>query len=159
VAQQSIWYQTSEGYIHSAFVAAAGEFNRRAARRPSRRQASGAGQRAIAETRLKPAAAARLAQVYYGSVYRAVDAVQMKAANGGTGCKTASRIARARMCWLRHCRYLSPAALAPISSDRTDKKIVVDLARQEMTVSKGETAGSVARTATVWRSSHAARRA
>jgi len=45
-------------------------------------------------------------------------------------------------------RYLSPAALASLSSDRTDKKIVVDLARQEMTCFEGETPILSARAAT-----------
>src|SRR5512136_2059948 len=71
-----IWYQTSEGYIHSAFVQ---PVENQPSSGPAPVSPPGIWVQVsvpIAETRLKPAAPRVSRKIYYGSVYRAVDAVQ-----------------------------------------------------------------------------------
>ncbi len=105
----------------------------------------------IAETRLKPNAPRVSRKIYYGSVYRAVDAVPDE--NGQWWYRLQDGIAYSPGPYVlaSSLRYLSPEALTPISSDRADKKIVVDLAKQEMTCFEGETPIFSARTATGYR--------
>jgi lipoprotein-anchoring transpeptidase ErfK/SrfK len=143
-----IWYQTSEGYIHSAFVQ---PVENQPSSGPAPVTLPGIWVQVsvpIAETRLKPAAPRVSRKIYYGSVYRAVDAVQDESGQWWYRLQDGIAYSPGPYVLATSLRYLSPAALTPISSDRTDKKIVVDLARQEMTCFEGETPVLSARTAT-----------
>jgi lipoprotein-anchoring transpeptidase ErfK/SrfK len=143
-----IWYQTEGGYIHSAFV------------QPVENQLSGSPAPItppgiwvqvsvpIAETRLKPNAPWVSRKIYYGSVYRAVDVTPDEAGQWWYRLQDGITYSPGPYVLASSLRYLSPAALTPISSDRTDKKIVVDLAKQEMTCYEGDTPVFSARTAT-----------
>jgi lipoprotein-anchoring transpeptidase ErfK/SrfK len=143
-----IWYQTSEGYIHSAFVQ---PVENRPSSGPAPVTPPGIWVQVsvpIAETRLKPSAPRVSRKIYYGSVYRAVEAVPDE--NGQWWYRLQDGIAYSPGPYVlaSSLRYLPPEALAPISPDRTDKKIVVDLASQEMTCFEGETPILSARAAT-----------
>ena len=143
-----IWYQTSEGYIHSAFVQ---PVENQPSSGPAPVTPPGIWAQVsvpIAETRLKPAAPRVSRKIYYGSVYRAVGAVQDEHGQWWYRLQDGIAYSPGPYVLATSLRYLSPAALTPISSDRTDKKIVVDLARQEMTCFEGETPIFSTRTAT-----------
>lgn len=143
-----IWFQTSEGYIHSAFV------------QPVENQPSpGAAPITppgiwlqvcvpIAEARVKPDAPRVSRKVYYGSVYRAVDVAQDERGQAWYRLQEGIAYSPGPYVLATSLRYLPPDALAPIAADRTDKKIVVDLVKQEMTCYEGETPVFTARTAT-----------
>jgi hypothetical protein len=143
-----IWYLTEGGYIHSGFV------------QPVENQPSGGPAPIvppgiwvqvsvpIAETRLKPGAPRVSRKIYYGSVYRAVDALPAETGQWWYRLQDGIAYSPGPYVLATSLRYLSPAALAPISSDRTDKKIQVDLAKQEITCFEGETPVFSARTAT-----------
>jgi hypothetical protein len=142
------WFQTTGGFIHSAFVQPVED-------QPS----SGAAPITppgiwvqvsvpIAETRLKPDAPRVSRKTYYGSVYRAVETVLDE--NGRPWYRLQDGIAYAPGPYVlaASLRYLPPEALAPVSTDRLDKKIVIELAKQEMTCFEGETPIFSTRTAT-----------
>jgi hypothetical protein len=143
-----IWYRTGEGFIHSAFV------------QPVENQPSGGPvpitppgiwvqvSVPIAETRLKPNAPRVSRKIYYGSVYRAVDTVQDEAGFWWYRLQDGIAYSPGPYVPVAAFRYLSPEALAPLSAERTDKKIVVDVARQELTCFEGDTPVVSARTAT-----------
>jgi hypothetical protein len=143
-----IWYQTSAGYIHSAFV------------QPVENQPSGGPVPVtppgiwvqvsvpIAEARLQPNAPRVWRKIYYGSVYRAVDVVQDESGQGWYRLQDGIAYRPGPYVLSSSMRYLAPEALAPVSADRTDKKIVVDVVRQELTCFEGETPIFSARTAT-----------
>ena len=143
-----IWYQTTGGFIHSAFV------------QPVENQPSGGPAPIvppgiwvqvsvpIAETRLKPNAPRVSRKVYYGSVYRAVDATQDEAGQWWYRLQDGIAYSPGPYVLATSMRYLPPEALSPLASDRTDKKIVVDVAKQEITCFEGETPVFSTRTAT-----------
>jgi len=143
-----IWYQTAGGLIHSAFV------------QPVENQPSGgpvpilpSGNWVqvcvpIAETRLKPNAPYVSRKLYYGSVYRAIDVVQDDLGRGWYRLQDGIAYSPGPYVLATSLRYLPPEVLSPIASERTDKKIVVDLAKQEMTCFEGDTPIFSARTAT-----------
>jgi lipoprotein-anchoring transpeptidase ErfK/SrfK len=143
-----IWYQTSEGYIHSAFVQ---PVENQPSSGPAPVTPPGIWVQVsvpIAETRLKPAAPRVSRKIYYGSVYRAVDAVQDDTGKWWYRLQDGIAYSPGPYVLATSLRYLPPAALSPISPDRADKKIVVDLAKQEITCFEGETPILSARTAT-----------
>jgi lipoprotein-anchoring transpeptidase ErfK/SrfK len=143
-----IWYQTEGGYIHSGFV------------QPVENQPSGGPAPIvppgiwvqvsvpIAETRLKPGAPRVSRKIYYGTVYRAVDAVPDETGQWWYRLQDGIAYSPGPYVLATSLRYLSPAALAPISADRTDKKIVVDVVKQEVTCFEGEAPIFSTRTAT-----------
>jgi hypothetical protein len=143
-----IWYQTEGGFIHSAFV------------QPVENQPSGGPAPItppgiwvqvsvpIAETRLKPNAPWVSRKLYYSSVYRAVDVMQDEAGRWWYRLQDGIAYRPGPYVLASSLRYVSPAALAPISSERTDKQIVVNLAKQEMMCFEGDTPVFSARTAT-----------
>ena len=143
-----IWYQTESGYIHSAFV------------QPVEDQPSD-GPAAIvlpgiwvqvsipiAETRLSPAAPRVWRKIYYGSVYRAIDAVQDELGQWWYRLQDGISYSPGPYVLATSMRYLSEADMSPLSADRTDKEIVVDLAKQELTCFEGDTPVLTTRTAT-----------
>jgi lipoprotein-anchoring transpeptidase ErfK/SrfK len=142
------WFQTTEGFIHSAFV------------QPVENQPSAGPAPVvppgiwvqvsvpIAETRLKPDAPRVSRKLYYGSVYRAVDAVPDELGRWWYRLKDGIAYSPGPYVLATSLRYLPPEALSPIAADRTDKKIVVDVVNQEMTCFEGETPIFSARTAT-----------
>jgi lipoprotein-anchoring transpeptidase ErfK/SrfK len=143
-----IWYQTEGGYIHSGFV------------QPVENQPSGGPAPIvppgiwvqvsvpIAETRLKPGAPRVSRKIYYGTVYRAVDAVPDETGQWWYRLQDGIAYSPGPYVLATSLRYLSPAALAPISPERADKKIVVDVVKQEVTCFEGETPIFSTRTAT-----------
>jgi hypothetical protein len=143
-----IWYQTAEGYIHSAFV------------QPVENQPSGGAVHVtapgiwvqvsvpIAETRLQPNAPRVWRKLYYGSVYRAVDVTRDESGQEWYRLKDGIAYSPGPYVLATSLRYLPPAALTPLSADRTDKHIVVDVVKQEMTCYEGDTPVLSARTAT-----------
>jgi lipoprotein-anchoring transpeptidase ErfK/SrfK len=143
-----IWYQTSEGYIHSAFVQ---PVENQPSDGPAPVTPPGIWAQVsvpIAETRLKPNAPRVFRKIYYGSVYRAVEAVPDDTGRWWYRLQDGIAYSPGPYVLASSLRYLPPEALAPISSDRADKKIVVDLANQEMTCYEGETPILSARTST-----------
>jgi hypothetical protein len=142
------WFHTTEGYIHSAFV------------QPVENQPSSGLAPAtppgiwvqvsvpIAETRLKPNAPRVSRKIYYGSVYRAVDAVQDETGQWWYRLKDGIAYSPGPYVLATSLRYLPPDTLTPISADRADKQIVVDVVKQEMTCFEGDTPVFSARTAT-----------
>jgi hypothetical protein len=143
-----IWYQTAGGFIHSAFV------------QPVENQPSGGPAPIvppgiwvqvsvpIAETRLKPNAPRVSRKIYYGSVYRAVDVAQDELGQWWYRLQDGIAYSPGPYVLATSMRYLPPEALSPLASERTDKKIVVDVAKQEITCFEGETPVFSARTAT-----------
>ncbi len=143
-----IWYQTEGGYIHSAFV------------QPVENQPSGGPAPItppgiwlqvsvpIAETRLKPNAPWVSRKIYYGTVYRAVAVAQDEAGQWWYRLQDGIAYSPGPYVLATSLRYLAPAALTPISSEQTNKQIVIDLAKQELTCFEGDTPIFSARTAT-----------
>ncbi len=143
-----IWYQTDSGYIHSAFV------------QPVEDQPSSDVTPVtppgiwlqvsvpIAETRLKPAAPRVSRKIYYGSVYRAVSAVQDEQGQWWYRLQDGIAYSPGPYVLASSLRYLPDAVVSPLSPDRTDKKIVVDVAKQELTCFEGDTPVLSTRTAT-----------
>ncbi len=143
-----IWYQTTEGFIHSAFV------------QPVENQPSGGPAPIvppgiwlqvsvpIAETRLKPNAPRVSRKIYYGSVYRAVDVAQDEVGRWWYRLQDGIAYSPGPYVLATSLRYLPPEVLSPLAADRTDKKIVVDVAKQEMTCFEGDAPIFSARTAT-----------
>ncbi len=143
-----IWYRTDGGYIHSAFV-------QPVENRPSSGvapiTAPGIWLQVtvpIAETRLKPGAPRVSRKIYYGSVYRAVDAMQDDQDRWWYRLQDGIAYSPGPYVLASSLRYLPEAAMSPLSPDRTDKKIVVNLADQELTCFEGDTPVLRARTAT-----------
>ncbi len=144
----AIWYQTDGGYIHSAFVQ---PVENRSNSGVAPITAPGAWLQVtvpIAETRLKPGAPRVSRKIYYGSVYRAVDAVQDDQDRWWYRLQDGIAYSPGPYVLASSLRYLPEAAMSPLSPDRTDKKIVVNLAEQELTCFEGDTPVLSARTAT-----------
>ncbi len=143
-----IWYQTEGGYIHSAFV------------QPVENQPSAGPVPVtppgiwtqvsvpIAETRLSPVAPYVSRKIYYGSVYRAVDVVQDKLGQWWYRLQDGISYWPGPYVLATSLRYLPEEVLTPISADRTDKQIVVDVTNQELTCFEGDTPVITTRTAT-----------
>ena len=143
-----IWYQTEGGYIHSAFV------------QPVEDQPSGGPAPIvppgiwvqvcvpIAEARLKPAARYVSRKLYYGTVYRAVDVAQDEQGQWWYRLQEGIAYSPGPYVLASSLRYLPPEVLSPLSPERTDKQIVVDVTKQEMTCYEGEVPIFSARTAT-----------
>jgi len=143
-----IWFQTAEGYIHSAFVQ---PVENQPSDGPAPMLPSGIWVQVsvpIAETRLKPAAPRVSRKIYYGSVYRAIAAVPDESGRWWYRLQDGIAYSPGPYVLAASLRYLSPEAVAPIAADRTDKKIVVELDKQVMTCFEGETPIFSARTAT-----------
>jgi hypothetical protein len=143
-----IWYQTADGYIHSAFVQ---PVENRPSDGPAPVTPPGIWVQVsvpIAETRLKPNAPRVWRKIYYGSVYRAVDVAQDEIGQWWYRLQEGIAYRPGPYVLATSLRYLPPEALTPISGDRVDKKIVVDLAQQEMTCFEDDTPIFSARTAT-----------
>jgi hypothetical protein len=143
-----VWYQTEGGYIHSAFVQPVED-------QPSSGvapiTAPGIWLQVsipIAETRLQPGAPRVWRKLYYGSVYRAVAVAQDDQGRGWYRLQDGITYSPGPYVLASSLRYLPEAALVPLAADRVDKKIVVDLKRQEMTCFEGDTPVFAARTAT-----------
>ncbi len=143
-----IWYQTSEGYIHSAFV------------QPVEDQPS-AGPAIvippgiwvqvsvpIAETRLGPGAPHVWRKIYYGSVYRAVDVAQDEAGQWWYRLQEGITYSPGPFVLATSLRYLPPEVMTPLATDQPNKKIVVDLTKQELTCFEDDTPVLTTRTAT-----------
>jgi len=142
------WFQTAEGYIHSAFVQ---PVENQPSSGPAPITPPGIWVQVsvpIAEARLKPNAPRVSRKIYYGSVYRAVDVAQDESSQWWYRLKDGIAYSPGPYVLATSLRFLPPEALTPISSDRTDKKIVVDVVKQEMTCFEGETPVLSARTAT-----------
>ncbi len=143
-----IWYQTTEGYIHSAFVQ---PVENQPASGPAPVTPPGIWLQVsvpIAATRLSPNAPWVLRKIYYGSVYRAVDVVQDEVGQWWYRLQDGITYSPGPYVLATSLRYLSPDALTPISFERTDKSIIVDIAKQELTCFEGDTPIFSARTAT-----------
>jgi hypothetical protein len=142
------WFQTTDGFIHSAFVQ---PVENQPSPGPAPVTPPGIWVQVsvpIAETRLKPNAPRVSRKIYYGTVYRAVEAVQDEAGQWWYRLKDGIAYSPGPYVLATSLRYLSPEALAPLAADRTDKHIVVDVAKQEMICFEGETPVFAARTAT-----------
>jgi lipoprotein-anchoring transpeptidase ErfK/SrfK len=142
------WFQTAEGYIHSAFVQ---PVENQPSDGPAPMMPSGIWVQVsvpLAETRAAPNAARVSRKIYYGSVYRAIDVVPDESGQWWYRLKDGIAYSPGPYVLATALRYLPPAALAPIAADRTDKQIVVDLAKQELTCFEGETPVFSSRTAT-----------
>jgi lipoprotein-anchoring transpeptidase ErfK/SrfK len=142
------WFQTTEGYIHSAPVQ---PVENQPSNGPVPVTPPGIWAQVsipIAETRLRPNAPRVSRKIYYGSVYRAVDVAQDEVGQWWYRLQDGITYSPGPYVLATSLRYLPPEALTPISADRTDKKIVVDVAKQEMTCFEGETPIFSARTAT-----------
>jgi len=152
-----IWYQTSEGYIHSALVQ---PVENRPSSGPAPVTPPGIWVQVsvpIAETRLKPNAQRVSRKIYYGSVYRAVDALQDDSGEWWYRLQDGIAYRPGPYVLASSLRHLSPTTLAPISSDRPDKKVIVDLASQELTCFEGEMPILSTRTATGFGAYHTPR--
>ena len=142
------WFQTAEGYIHSAFVQPVED---QPSAGPALVTSPGVWVQVsvpIAEARLKPNAPRVWRKLYYSSVYRAVETVQDETGQWWYRLKDGITYSPGPYVLAQSLRYLPPEALTPISADRTDRKIVVDVAKQEMTCFEDETPIFSARTAT-----------
>jgi hypothetical protein len=143
-----IWYRTEGGYIHSAFVQPV-EIQPSSGPAPIVPPGNWVQVSVpIAETRLKPGAPRVSRKIYYGSVYRAVDTAQDDAGQWWYRLQDGIAYSPGPYVLASSLRYLSPEALAPISPDGANKKIVVDLVKQELTCFEGETPVFSTRTAT-----------
>ncbi len=143
-----IWYQTDGGYIHSGFVQPVED---QPSSGPAPIVSPGIWVQVsvpIATTRVKPNAPYAGRKLYYGSVYRAVDAVMDDAGTWWYRLQDGISYIPGPYVLATSMRYVSPDDLAPLAPDVPDKKIVVDLAQQEMTCFEGDTPILSARTAT-----------
>ena len=143
-----IWYQTAGGYIHSGFVQLVED---QPSGGPAPIVPPGIWVQVsipIAEARLKPGAPYVSRKIYYGTVYRAVDTAQDDAGQWWYRLQDGITYSPGPYVLASSLRYLSPAALAPISSDAADKKMVVNLVKQELTCFEGDTPIFSTRTAT-----------
>ena len=143
-----VWYQTADGYIHSAFVQPVED---QPSDGPAPITPPGIWVQVsvpIAETRLEPAAPYVWRKLYYGSVYRAVDVTQDEIGQWWYRLQEGITYSPGPYVLATSLRYVPPDALTPISPDRTDKEIVIDLAAQELTCFEGDTPIFSTRTAT-----------
>ncbi len=142
------WFETTAGFIHSAFVQ---PVENQPSDGPAPLLPSGNWVQVsvpIAETRLKPNAPRVSRKIYYGSVYRAVDEVLDEQGQWWYRLQDGIAYSPGPYVLATSLRYLPPEALSPISPDQPDKKIVVELNKQEMTCYEGETPVYATRTAT-----------
>ena len=142
------WFQIPEGFIHSAFVQ---PVENQPSAGPAPVTPPGIWVQVsvpIAETRLKPDAPRVSRKIYYGTVYRAVDAVQDETGQWWYRLQDGIAYRPGPYVLATSLRYLPPETLSPISSDQTDKKIVVDVVKQVMTCYEGDNPVLTARTAT-----------
>jgi lipoprotein-anchoring transpeptidase ErfK/SrfK len=143
-----IWYQTTDGYIHSAFVQPVED---QPSDGPAPITPPGIWVQVsvpIAETRLQPAAPYVWRKIYYGSVYRAIDVAQDEIGHWWYRLQEGITYSPGPYVLATSLRYVPPDALTTISPDRTDKEIVIDLAAQELTCFEGDTPIFSTRTAT-----------
>jgi hypothetical protein len=143
-----IWYQTDDGYIHSAYV------------QPVENTPSGNILRAIASPGVwlqvcVPIAGARTRvdsqfisrKLYYGTVYRGIEVVQDAAGEWWYRLQDGIAYAPGPYVPAWAMRYLSPADLSPLTS-RDEKYIEVHLTDQVLTCYEGDRAVFTTRTAT-----------
>jgi hypothetical protein len=143
-----VWYQTTDGYIHSAFVQ---PVENQPSAGPAPVTPPGIWVQVsvpIAETRLKPGAPRVSRKIYYGTVYRAVDAAQDEAGLWWYRLQDGIAYSPGPYVLATSLRYLSPEALTPLAAERTDKKIVVEIKTQLLTCFEGDAPVFSARTAT-----------
>ena len=143
-----VWYQTAEGYIHSAFVQPVEDHPTSGIAPITPPGVWLQVSVPLAETRLKPNARWVSRKIYYGSVYRAVDAVQDDGGQWWYRLQDGIAYSPGPYVLASSLRYLPPESLTPISPERTDKKIVVNVTQQEMTCFEGDTPVFSSRTAT-----------
>jgi hypothetical protein len=135
-----IWYQTLEGFIHSGYIHPS-ENN------PSDEVVARVAEPGfwaqvcvpIAEAVWHPDRSALYRKLYYGTVYRVVNAVDD--ADGNWWYQLQDGVTWSPgpyvPCW--SVRRIPPEDLAPISPGRSDKRIEVNLAQQELHCLEGET--------------------
>lgn len=134
-----IWYQTDGGYIHSAFVQLVED---QPSAGPAPIVPPGIWVQVsvpIAETRLQPNAPRVSRKLYYGSVYRAIDAVMDDQNRWWYRLQDGIAYSPGPYVLASSMRYVPDAAVSPLSPDQPDKKIVVDIAKQELTCFEGDT--------------------
>jgi hypothetical protein len=143
-----IWFQTDGGFIHSAYV------------QPVENTPNGNVIASIdkpglwmqvcvpiAESRWRPDSPYVTRKLYYGTVYRAVEATQD--AKGEWWYRLQEGIAYSPgpyvPAWT--VRYLSDGEVSSLAPDRSDKRIEIDIARQVLTCFEGDTPVFSTRTA------------
>lgn len=136
-----IWYQTEGGYVHSGYVQPVE--NRPESNIVTQIDKPGIWVQIcvpIAECRWKPDSRYVARKLYYGTVYRAVQAVQD--AQNTWWYQLQEGIAYSPgpyiPAWSAH--YLQPADLFPLSGGRPDKRIEIDIKNQMLTCFEGENA-------------------
>ncbi len=135
-----IWYQTDGGFIHSAFV-------QPVENAPDGNVLTSIDQPGmwmqvcvpIAEARFRPDSPYVARKLYYGTVYRVIAATQ--AGKGDWWYRLQEGIAYSPGPYVPawSMRRLSDGELSPLSPDRTDKRIEIDIAHQNLTCFEGDT--------------------
>ncbi len=134
-----IWFQTDGGFVHSAFVQPVE--NTPQSNVVTEVANSGIWVQVcvpIAELRWQPDSRSVARKVYYGTVYRAVKAVQNKAGDWWYQLKEGIGYSAGPYVPAWAMRYLPPEELAPLSPGQPDKHIEIDIAKQQLACFEGE---------------------
>lgn len=140
-----IWYQTDGGYIHSGYVQPVADQIHPVITEVAEPGFWAQVSQPWAEARWSPTSQWTAMKLYYGTVYRVIDAVSDEDGNvwyqlkeGVTPWRPGPYVPAATM------RRIPPEELAPISPGRPDKQILID--RQAQTLSCKEGAKEVFKT-------------
>lgn len=135
------WYRTGDGFIHSSYVQPVENHPQsKVVKYVQKPGFWGEISVPIAEARRKPESDYVSRNLYYGTIYRAVDAVKDK--NGDWWYLLHEGLAHSADLYVRSetLQRLSPQDLAPISPGRPDKWIQVDRGEQTLTCFEGKRA-------------------
>jgi len=134
-----IWYQTEGGYIHSGYVQPVE--NTPSSEALTEVPAPGFWAQVcvpIAEARRTPKATYATFKLYYGTVYRVVNAVADDEGKIWYQLQEGLTYSPGFYVPASTLRRLLPEEIAPISPGRTDKLIKIDIAKQELTCLEGD---------------------
>ncbi len=134
-----IWYQTEEGYIHSAFVQPVEDARQIEVIRDVAKPGFWVEVCVpYAESRWRPAAPGVARKLYYQTVYRVIGAVQDDSGEWWYQLQDGITWSPGPYVPTWSVRRITPAELAPISPGHPDKWIQIDIPRQMITCFEGE---------------------
>ena len=134
-----VWYKTSGGWIHSGYV-------QPVQRRPNREIIAHVADPGfwsevcvpVAEARSEPSSEWVLRKLYYGTIYRVIDSLRDETGKWWYQIQEGFLIKPGPYVEASSLRRIPAADLAPISRGRTDKRIVVGIARQDLRCFEGQ---------------------
>ncbi len=133
-ANNPIWYQTTEGFVHSGYIQPVEQALQTAF--PTVVNAPGFWVEVCvpyAEARWQPGSAYVARKLYYETVYRVVAAVQDEAGEWWYQLQEGITWSPGPYVLAKTVRHIAPLDVAPLSPGRTDKWIEIKLSEQRLT--------------------------